>query len=199
MNDYLENTLRHAPSLEPDQEKLQATFRLAVSAYRDRHQSTSVKKWALPMMIATAASLMVMAGLFWAVRKAPEPLESAPILSREMVIQAYADFVGAFPDGLTAIVFIDGELQIFPGCFAAPGIHPSYLEIMIGDRSIKAVAAAGSTIPLELNGGVFLIDLLPDATGHTTVSGQDFYWSRSESYLPHGVRIVAAQKLEVML
>ena len=200
MKDDFEELLHRPPTLELREMHQEATVHRALHAYHEHQKKRS--PMLLPFVasfLGAAAALAIAAILFWPAKQAPQVAESDPALTRTDVVKAYVDLLEAFPEGLAALAFVDGEMQIYPGRLAAPTTEPTYVEMMVGDSRIQVVAAAGTTLPLQIDGVTLSIDFLPDAAGRPTVSGEDFYWSTGEYYLPPGKQVLEAENLGLFL
>lgn len=193
----LEDRLHRAPSLGADSKHEKETIFRALHAYQEQQKRGPVILPFVASFLGAAAALAIAAVLFWPSKEMPQLAEAD--LSREAVVKAYVDLVDAFPDGLAALAFVDGEMQIYPGRFTKQSVEPTYVEMMVGTTHIKVVAAEGTTLPLEVNGVIISIEVMPDISGRPTVSGEDFYWSTSDYYLPPEKKVLEAEKLELFL
>ena len=200
MNDEIEDMLHRPPSIDASEVHQQSTVHRALQVYHEQQQQR--RPAVLPFVasfLGAAAAITIAVVLFWPDAQAPQIVDRGDTLDRVDVVKAYLDLLEAFPEGLAALAFVDGEMQIHPGRLAAPSTEPTYVEMMVGDSRIQVVAAAGTTLPLKFDGVTLSIDFLPDAAGRPTVSGEDFYWSTGEFYLPPGKQVLEAENLGLFL
>lgn len=200
MKDEIEEMLHRPPSIEAKTGHQQSTVHRALQAYHAQQKRRS--PIILPFvasLLGAAAALAIAAILYWPEKEGPQITQTGDSLAREDVVKAYTDLLDAFPEGLAALAFVDGEMQIHPGRFAGEAARPAYVEMRIGNTDIKVVAAEGTILPLEINGITLSIEFLPDAAGRPTLSGEDFYWSSGEYYLPPEKQILEAERLDIFL
>jgi|GEM_PF-5072428 hypothetical protein len=211
MNDS-EDTLKRAPSIQPDPARLEAATLKALDAFQRQH----ARKRTLVPFVASflgAAAALVIAFILWTTGTGGEPTQPTPPaqmaegsfeastssdLSRVEIIRVYAELRATFSEGLAGIVFVEDELRIYPGQVGEGAVEPTYMEMRVGDTRVRVVAAQGSTLPVLIEGATVSLEFMPDIDGLPLVSGEDFYWSSGEQYLPMGREILEVARLEVL-
>ena len=196
MSDF-EERLRSAPTLAPRSDHQETTVHQALHAF---HRQQRRKRVVVPFVAAflgSAACLAIAAVILRPERETPSLASEE--LSKEMIVQAYVELRETFPEGLAAIAFIDGEMQIYPGMVGATAAEPSYVEMKIGSKEVKVLAAQGTALPLIVDGATMTIEFMPDASGQPTVFGEDFYWSARAKFMPSGREVLKAEQMKLFL
>lgn len=197
MND-IEKALRAAPKIEARAEHREATVQGALHAF---HQALNRKRVVIPFIasfLGAAAALALAAVFFLSDKDLPLPNDKEA-LSRDMVVQAYLELRETFPEGLAAVAFVDGEIQIYPGMAGADDVSPSYVEMTLGSTEVKVVAAQGASLPIVVNGSTVMIEFMGDASGQPAVLGEDFYWSAHGKFMPANRAVQTAEQLDLFL
>ncbi len=198
MSDF-ESQFEAGPTLQPRVDHEQATVHLALQAFHARRDRKRVIVSFMASFLGAAAAIAI-AGIFFfhAEPEVHRTVDSGD-LSRETMLQAYTELRDTFPEGLAALAWVDGQMQIYPGLVDGHSVQSAYLEMLIGTTPIKVVAAEGAVLPVEVDGATILIELLPDADGMLTVSGENFYWSASDRYMPANRRVLIAERAEEVI
>lgn len=197
MSDF-EKELRVAPKIEARAEHQEATVRQALNAFHKRQNRKRVVVPFIASFLGAAAALAIAAVFFLNDKDLPQPNDKE-VLSRDMVVQAYLELRQTFPEGLAAVAFFDGEIQIYPGMVGADDVPPSYVEMTLGSTELKVVAAQGASLPIVVNGSTVMIEFMGDASGQPAVLGEDFYWSARGKFMPTNREVLKAEQLELFL
>lgn len=194
----LEKKLRVAPKLEVRSEHQEATVQQALHTFHGRQNRKRVVVPFVASFLGAAAALAIAAVFFLSDKGLPQPNDTEA-LSREMVVQAYLELRETFPEGLAAVAFVNGEIQIYPGMVGADDVPPSYVEMTLGSTEVKVVAAQGASLPIIVNGNTVMIEFMGDASGQPAVLGENFYWSAHGKFMPADREVQNAEQLDLFL
>jgi hypothetical protein len=194
----IEEELGLAPKIEAREEHREATVQQALHAFQEQQN----RKRAVVPFVASflgAAAALAIAAVVFLFNGDKVQLEEGEAISREMIVQAYLELRQTFPEGLDAVAFVDGEMQIYPGLAGAAEAPPSYVEMTLGSTVVKVVAAQGASLPIVVNGSTVTIEFMDDASGQPAVLGEDFYWSAQAEFMPTNRAVQKAEQLNLFL
>ena len=196
-----EDNLKSAPSIQPDPARMEAATMKALEVFNQQHKRKRVVVPFIASFLGAAAALAIAFVLFQAGqgRGGEQVPGDVSVLSRVEIVQAYAELRETFPEGLAAIVFVDDEMRIYPGQVGEGSVEPTYMEMLVGDTRVRVVAAQGASLPVWVEGAMVSLEFMSDIDGLPIVSGEDFYWSKNEQYLPFEREILEVARLEVLL
>jgi hypothetical protein len=196
-----EDNLKSAPSIQPDPARLEAATMKAMEAFNSQHERKRVIVPFVASFLGAAAALAIAFVLFQAGqgRGGEQVPGDVSVLSRVEIVQAYAELRGTFPEGLAAIVFVGDEMRIYPGQVGEGAVEPTYMEMLVESTRVRVVAAQGASLPVMVKGATVSFEFMSDVDDLPIVSGEDFYWSKNEQYLPTGREILEVERLALLL
>lgn len=197
MSDF-DKELRVAPKIDARPEHQETTAQQALHAFYEQQNRKRVVVPFIASFLGAAAALAI-AGVVFLLNGDGPAVQGEEPLSREMIVQAYLELRETFPEGLAAVAFVDGEIQIYPGAVGAGDVPPSYVEMTLGSTQVKVVAAQGASLPIMVNGSTVVIEFMPDANGQPAILGENFYWSAQAQFMPTDREVQTAEQLKLFL